>query len=176
MRGIILAFEPATGEGLVRSESGDRLVFKDSDWMSKDQAPAIGKAVDFEQQDDRAVAVVAIAPAAQPQGAYTAPGSGAGTSVPPAMRQAASDGSGLGIASIVLGVISLFPGIGALTSVAGLICGIIGRKQAKTANNAMGVTLATVGICISAFLLVVVLIEVVVLGGMLAAATSGGFR
>jgi hypothetical protein len=80
-------------------------------------------------------------PASKPLGAApVAPGSPPGTSQ--------------GVISIVLGVLGLIPGIGALLSIVGLTIGISGRRRALHAANENGALLNLLGIIFSTITLV----------------------
>lgn len=79
----------------------------------------------------------------------------------------AQPGSILGVVSIVCGVLGLMPGFGILLSIGGLICGLIGRGQAKAAGNASGATLNKVGIILSSLTLIIAFVVLIVAGGAL---------
>lgn len=87
--------------------------------------------------------------------------------VQPQPSATAAPGTILGIVSIVCGVLGLLPGFGILLSIGGLICGLIGRGQAKAAGNANGATLNKVGIILSALTLVIAFLFTVLVGGAL---------
>ncbi|MBR2689358.1 MAG: hypothetical protein IKE42_16035 [Aquamicrobium sp.] len=92
------------------------------------------------------------------------------SNLPPAQPQPsamAAPGTILGIVSIVCGVLGLVPGFGILLSIGGLICGLIGRGQAKRVGNANGATLNKVGIILSSLTLIIAFVLVFMVGGAL---------
>lgn len=56
MRGQVLGVDTRTGEGLVAGDDGRRYRFTPEDWAQRGE-PAIGIAVDFEAEGDRALSV-----------------------------------------------------------------------------------------------------------------------
>lgn len=89
-----------------------------------------------------------------------------------------SDGSGIGVASLVLGIVSLvimfIPYVGWLAipaCVVGLILGIVGTSTASKGNR--GVAIA--GLCVSAVVLVlIVLVVILAAAGLIALGLLGG--
>jgi hypothetical protein len=72
-------------------------------------------------------------------------------SLPPVVEPAPTkDQSGLAIASLVLGVLSLcawlFPICGGLVAIAGIVLGVLGMKSSKKGMAIAGIILAAIGI------------------------------
>lgn len=74
------------------------------------------------------------------------------------------DGTGLGIAALISGVVGFVPGFGLVFSIVGLICGLIGSMRAGAAGNAAGRSLSLIGIVLSALSLALTVVTVVLLG------------
>jgi hypothetical protein len=153
MRGDVLAYDPARGEGLISGREGKRYSFKGTEFKGDVLNCRPGFAVDFVVGED-----------------------GAATSVYPltgaATAASKEDGTILGIISIICAVLG-FP-IPFILSVAALVCGIVGKSKAKMAGNATGVTLNWIGIALSLITIVfwaiiclaMVLFGITLLGGL----------
>jgi hypothetical protein len=67
MRGMVLGFDPVSGEGVVNDESGARYGFDTSAWRGR-SLPVAGETIDFEARDGRAFDVFPLPGAAQATG------------------------------------------------------------------------------------------------------------
>lgn len=94
-----------------------------------------------------------------------APPSQPPSSVPTSSMQA--PGTILGIVSLVCGVLGLLPSFGIVLAIAGLVLGIIARKQAIPVNNATGKTLGVIGAILSSITLIIALVTILFVGGLL---------
>ena len=153
MRGDVLAYDFAKGEGVISGHDGKRYSFKGTEFKGDVLNCRPGLAVDFVVDGG---------------GAATSLYSLAGT-VSAASKE---DGTVLGIISIICAVLG-FP-IPFILSVAALVCGIVGKSKAKTAGNVTGVTLNWIGIALSLITIVfwaiiclaMVLFGITLLGGL----------
>ena len=71
MRGQVLGVDTRRGEGIVSGDDGRRYAFKPEDWAHKGE-PAVGMYVDFEVQENRALALFPVPGAPVPQQALAA--------------------------------------------------------------------------------------------------------
>ena len=122
MRGTILGVDSTNGEGVVTDASGVRHTFSATDWKSGG-IPAVGQAVDYSINGDRASDVYAV-PGAALGGGY--PG---GMAAPgdPLFKQAQTSG----IIALVAGILSwtILIWIGLVPAVVAIIFGIKGKNQ-----------------------------------------------
>lgn len=154
MQGMIVRLDERSGGGLIRSSQGERFNFRREDWNDPDTRPRVGQSVDFDGNGDAARDVVVVGQAK-------------------ASSEAVSNGTVLGVVSIVAAVLGLLPGIGLLLAIIALVTGIIGRRQAKTHGNNTGKLLATIGVAISC---VVLVIDVILSIGLVAMLSSMRFK
>jgi hypothetical protein len=147
MRGTILGFDPATGEGVINDTSGNRVKFTRAEWKSPGE-PAAGRTVDFEASDDQAT------------GIFVVPGTGSPldfTGDDPAKSAMTA-----GIISLACALVSfVLPYIGIITLVVAVIFGIKGKNLGRDLPDKTAYYLSLAGLIISGIALLFFLFAVV---------------
>jgi hypothetical protein len=160
MRGSVIRFDEASGNGLISGDDGKRYDFSERMWSDRSNRPAAGVTVDFETHGQSAKDIFAVRSTPAPAGARSNTG------------EASNNGNLLGGLSIGAALLGFVPAFGFIFSVAGLILGIIARKQGKAANNNTGKLMGGIGIALSCIIFALELIAVIFLGALFAGAGS----
>jgi hypothetical protein len=141
MRGTILGFDAASGEGVINDLSGGRYKFSRDEWKSPGD-PFAGRLVDFETDGDRATAI------------FLVPGSGNPLNFSMGDDDAKSAMTS-GIISIVCAIASFVVGpLAIFTLVASIVFGIKGKNAGANLPDKTAYYLSLAGLIISAIILI----------------------
>jgi hypothetical protein len=133
MRGIVLGYNEASGEGVATAKDGERFSFSRSDWKSP-TLPRVGLGVDFSAQEGKAFEIYAL-----PEGSDN----GTGMTVRSDQAQQAFR---LGGVSLACGVIGIFvPFLGLLLAVFALVTGVKAFKKGRQYNDQAGQIMGLIG-------------------------------
>ncbi|MGF7146523.1 hypothetical protein FHS96_000132 [Sphingomonas zeicaulis] len=153
MRGTVLGFDPAVGEGVIATEDGGRVRFMRAAWRSPGE-PLPGRLVDYALAEDGAADIFVVPGTA---GALVA------GAEPPERR------------SIIYGAVSLSCALftymlgpfGILTVIPALVFGIMGRTAGRGLADRTGYYLSTAGLVLSLIALLLVVLTLAAVFGFI---------
>lgn len=153
MRGTILGYESAGGEGVINNDAGERIKFARTEWKGAGE-PIAGRQVDYDLADGRAVDIFPVP----------------GTSMLPSFegqdpgRQAMI----FGIISLACAILSFFLGaVGIVTIVIALIFGVKGKNAGRDLPDRTGYYLSVAGLVIVAIAVILGLFALAAFVGVL---------
>lgn len=147
MRGTILGFDSASGEGVINDGGGGRVKFGYDGWKGPGE-PAPGRHVDFDVAEGRAVDI------------YAVPGGIAGDPDNAALVS--------GIISLVCAILTFVLGpFGIFTLIAAIVFGIKGKNQGAGLPDKTGYYLSVAGLVISAVALILVVLTLAACVGLI---------
>jgi len=154
VRGTILGYDSATGEGVITDLDGGRVGFVRGDWKSPGE-PLPGRQVDFEIVGGRAT------------GIFVVPGT-AGALAPNGGGDLERRATIYGGVSLTCGLLTYLLGpLGLVTVVPGLIFGVMGKNAGSALTDRTGYYLSVAGLVLSAIALVLCLAFIGIFAGFL---------
>ncbi|WP_025290861.1 hypothetical protein [Sphingomonas sanxanigenens] len=154
MRGTVLGFDPAIGEGVIATEDGGRVRFVRAAWRSPGE-PLPGRLVDYALAEDGAIDIFVVPGTA---GALVA-----GGAEPPERR-----GIIYGAVSLSCALFTYMLGpFGVLTVIPALVFGIMGRNAGRGLADRTGYYLSTAGLVLALIALLLVVMTVAAVFGFI---------
>ena len=86
---------------------------------------------------------------------------------------APTEGTALGVISMMLGVGGTIPGLGIILAILGIVLGNTAKNRGKRTGNSVGATLGIIGVVVSSFTLVVAVILLFLAGGLIGSMLNG---
>ncbi len=88
------------------------------------------------------------------------------TQLPPATAPVQTEGTALGVVSIILGAGGTVPVVGILFAILGIVVGKMAKDRGTRTGNSVGATLGIIGMVVSAITLVIAAFMLFLMGGL----------